>query len=512
MPKSNRSFEFGRNIAANWSAFLFAAAVSFFLSPFIVRNLGNEAYGLWVLLGSLVGYLGLLDFGVRGAVTRYIAQHHARDDSQESTRVVSASILLFGSFGLVAIFCAGALAVLVPPVFNLPESLVNGARIIILIGGLNVAVALIGGVFGGIVAGLQRFDVGSGIAIFMTATRAGLIILALKSGYGLIALALIQLLSSLAEGGAAWLATRRLYPQLEVRFEGPLRPHMRRLLSFGLFSSLIHISGVLIYYSDTLVIAGFLPIGLVTFFAIAASLCEYARSVISGVSTVIMPRVSALNALGGEKVERAVIGAGRIATLIMAPIVATFWWRGESFINLWMGSEYGATSGEVLRILATVVLLGGARSIAVSTIMGVNQHRFLAPLILLEGVANLILSLILVRFLGLVGVALGTLIPSMIITLGYIPRLLSKSTGVRIITFYRDAWGIPLLACIPFAIGSFLVELHFPANNLAIFFMQVFMLLPLIPVTLLAFLTSVEKNNIFASIRKLIKPNKWVEP
>jgi O-antigen/teichoic acid export membrane protein len=508
MAKTNRSFEFGRNIIANWSAFLFAAGVSFFLSPFIVRNLGNEAYGLWTLLGSLVGYLGLLDFGVRGAVTRYIAQHHATNNAQESACVVSAGILLFGSFGLLAILGAGALALLAPFLFNLPESLVNGARIIIVIGGINVAVALIGGVFGGIVAGLQRFDVGSGIEIVTTAARAGLVILALKSGYGLIALALIQLFSSIWVGGASWVATRRLYPQVRVRFQGVLRPYMRRLLSFGMFSSLIQISATLIYYSATLVIAVFLPIGLVTFFAIAASLCEYARNVVSGISTVIMPRVSALSALGGEEVERPVIGAGRIATLITGPIVATFWWRGESFINLWMGAEYGATSGEILRILAAVVLLGGARSIAVSTIMGVNQHRFLAPLIILEGVANLILSLILVRFLGLVGVALGTLIPSMINTLGYIPRLLSRSTGVRIETFYRDAWGIPLLACIPFAIGTFLMERHFPANNLAIFFMQVFMLLPLIPLTFWAFLTSIEKDNIFASIRRLTKPNR----
>jgi len=508
MAKANRSFEFGRNIAANWLGFLFAAAVSFFLSPFIVRNLGNEAYGLWVLLGSLVGYLGLLDFGVRGAVTRYIALHHATNNSQESARVVSASLLLFGSSGLLAIFCAGVLAFLAPLVFNLPGPLVNGARIIIVIGGLNVAVALIGGVFGGIVAGLERFDIGSGIEICATAIRAGLIILALKSGYGLIALALIQLLSSISVGTAAWLAARRLYPQLQVRFQGPLRPYMRTLLSFGMFSSLIQVSGILIYYSNTLVIAAFLPIGLVTFFAIAASLCEYARNVVSGISTVIMPRVSALNALGGEKLERAVIGAGRIATLITAPIVATFLWRGESFINLWMGSEYGATSGEILRLLAVVVLLGGGRSIAVSTIMGVNQHRYLAPLILLEGIFNLILSMILVGFLGLVGVAIGALIPSLIITLGYIPRLLNKSTGVRIGAFYRDAWMIPLLACIPFAIGTFLVELHFPANNLTIFFLQVLMLLPLIPVTLLACLTSIEKENVFSSIRRMTRPNR----
>ncbi len=54
-----------RSTVANWTAFAVAAVVGFMLSPFIVHRLGNSAYGTWALLGSLVGYLGLLDFGVR---------------------------------------------------------------------------------------------------------------------------------------------------------------------------------------------------------------------------------------------------------------------------------------------------------------------------------------------------------------------------------------------------------------------------------------------------------------
>ena len=82
---------------------IFVAVVSFFLSPFIVRHLGGTAYGVWSLLVALVGYLGLLDFGVRGAVTRFVANYHAVGDAQGSSSIVSAGLLPF----IFQIFCGG---------------------------------------------------------------------------------------------------------------------------------------------------------------------------------------------------------------------------------------------------------------------------------------------------------------------------------------------------------------------------------------------------------------------
>ena len=85
-----------RSTVANWAAFAVAAVVSFLLSPFIVHRLGNSAYGTWVLLGSFVGYLGLLDLGVRGAVTRFVAnQYAAGDHAAASTTVLGISTIRF---------------------------------------------------------------------------------------------------------------------------------------------------------------------------------------------------------------------------------------------------------------------------------------------------------------------------------------------------------------------------------------------------------------------------------
>ena len=63
-----------RNVIANWAAFLIGTAITFVLSPFVVHHLGEVRYGLWTVTGSIVGYLGLLDLGIRVGVTRFVAR------------------------------------------------------------------------------------------------------------------------------------------------------------------------------------------------------------------------------------------------------------------------------------------------------------------------------------------------------------------------------------------------------------------------------------------------------
>jgi len=495
-----------RNAVANWTALVFVSAVAFFLSPFVVHHLGDTAYGVWSLLVSVVGYLGLLDFGVRGAVTRYVAHHHAIGDNEGSSSIVSAGLLLFGLLGALAILLSIVVALLLPVLFNIPNSLIRDSQTVLVLGGLTVAVTLVGAVFGGIVTGLERFDVSSGVEIVVTAIRTVAIVLALQQGHGLVALGFIHLAASVLYGVAAWVVVRRIYPDLRISFRMLLLPHIRTILSFSVFLSAIHILAALIYYSDAVVIAAFLPIGAVTYFVIAGNLCDYAFKVAGALSKMMTPRVSALNSMGSKNVTEEILGTARIATLAAAPIAATFWFRGESFINLWMGTDYGPISGEILRILAIVVWLQGARTVAAASIMGVNKHRLLIPAYAFEALANLALSVALVKPFGLVGVALGTLIPSVLMSLGYFPPCLSKSTGVPTGLFYRNAWLLPTVACVPFGLASILLDHFLPAKNLAVFFMQVTLTLPLVVAgAMVLCLTPAEKKEVSSLIRKWLR-------
>jgi len=466
---------------ANWTAFAVNAVVSFMLSPFIVHRLGNSAYGTWVLLGSLVGYLGLLDFGVRGAVTRFVANESAAGDHRAASATVVAALRLFATLAVVTMLIATVLAATVDDLFRIPPDLLKQARIVVLLGGAAITSALIGGVFGGIVAGLHRFDLDGAVEIAITLLRAAAVVVALQAGYGLVSLAVIQLALSLLRGALAFVLTRRLYPELAFRNVGPTTQATKQLLSFSLFSSLIQLSGVIIYYTDSIVIAAFLPVAVVTYYAISASLTDYARQVVAAISRVVTPRTSAALATGGIDAVRAVVlSVGPASTFVCVPMALTFLLRGQRFMDLWMGPAYGPPTDAVLFVLSFPLCLAGGRLVAAATVMGINRHRGLSIAVALEAFANLGLSVLLIKPFGIVGVALGTAIPAMIVNLVFMPRYVERLLGIPSLEFVTRVWLWPSVACGGFGIATYAIERWLGADSVGVFFLQVIALLPLV--------------------------------
>lgn len=467
------------NVLWNWGAFVFNVAVTFVLSPYVVRSLGNTTYGLWVLLGSLVGYLGLLDFGVRGAVTRYVARFHAVGDDAAASRLTSTALRIFSLMGLAAIVVTILLATTLIRHFNITAAETASARLVVTIGGVTVAASLIGGVYGGVVVGLQRFDLNGMLEIGIALVRAVLIYFALKWGYGILALALIQLGVSGARTLGMFVYAHGLYPELRIR-PGIWDPTaFRDIFSFSAYSTLLLFSNSLILYSDSVVIAAFLPIGLVTYFAIAGNLIDYTRSLIRGISTTLTPKTSALEASDPGAVSGVILRAARLATLMILPIAITFVLRGARFIDLWMGPAYGVEAGRILAILTLSLVFGASVQVALSALMGLSRHKEYVVFTVAEALLNLGMSIYLVRPLGISGVAIGTAVPSLVTSFVVMPWYLHRSAGVPVIQYWWQAWGRPILALIPFAAGTFLVERYWIPHGLLSYFAGVVAVLPL---------------------------------
>ncbi len=479
MDRSSRGL--ARSILSNWGTFVFSAGVNFVLSPFIVRALGQTQYGAWVLLVSMVGYLGLLDLGVRAAVTRYVAQFHAAGDHDRATLLYASAVRIFSLGGVIAILISAVMALLVGRVFNVPPELIHTARIVALLGGVNVAVSLVSGVYGGVLIGLERFDYYNATEIAVGAVRAIGIVVALRSGYGLIALSLVQLAATLVRGAANVYFTRQLYPQLKIASLVWDSQSAQLIFKFGLSASFLHVTGSLMLYSDSLVIGAFLPIGMVTYFAIAGNLTDYARSVCSGISQTLTPRMSALQAGGREHaLESAVLMSARLSSLVVMPIAVTLMLRGGSFIGLWMGAEYADLSGRVLLVLAVPLLFLAGYQVVAAAMFGISKHGGLIPIFALEAFSNLVLSIFWVRAYGVIGTAMGTTIPRVIVSTLIGPWYVRRTMGLSLRTFWISCFLQPIAAMIPFAAASYAVERMWPANNMLVYFAQVLALLPLV--------------------------------
>lgn len=468
-----------RNVLANWTGFAVGLLVNFFLSPLIVNHLGASAYGVWTLLGTLTAYLGLLDLGIRSAVTRYVARYESGGDHGAAIQIVSTALAIFTVMAGCALAASLVLGLVAPSVFQIPAEYQVSAVIVAALAGASTGVALVNGAFGGVIVGLQRFDLTCEVDVATALVRAALVLGVITYGGGLVELALAQFVASLA--GAIltlWLGLRIL-PGLRLRPTWS-RSHVRLILSYGGYAFVAQLASSVIDRAGVIVIGAFLPMTAVTVFAIASGLIDYARALVGGIRTTLAPRASALEGRGQRDALRALALQGaRYCTLLVLPIAATFALRGSSFIGLWMGAEYGGPSGAVLAVLAVRLVFLGATGAAANVMLGASRERAVARVFVVEAVVNVTAMLLLVRPFGLLGAAWGTAVPTVVAALLVWPWLLRESFGVGVRRYLGSSWGLPVAAQLPFIGATWLVERLWPAASLLVFIGQVAMLMPL---------------------------------
>lgn len=473
-----------RGVLSNWVALAFSFAVAFFLSPFIVHHLGTTAYGVWALVVGITSYMGLLDFGLRGAVIRFVSKYHPTGKHDDSSEATSAALWLRLWICLAVIGLSVLLSFLVNRLFQIPPDLRVAARAAILLSGLSFAVTLYFGVFGGVLAALHRFDLISGVSIGQTVLRSSGVVWLLFRGHGILALAIWELVVVLSGNLVQTWLCFRVYPQLRILFRYPTRKILRDFAGYSVWVFLQHIFGQVIYYTDNLVVGAFVSVSAVTFYSISGSLIEYLRTIVASLTVTFLPLASNFEASGEHEKLRLLLRQGtRIAILVAWPIQIALLFRGETFIRLWMGAQYGHTSGRVLQILLLSQLFTVANSTSINITLGLAKHRITTYWAAGEAAVNFMLSIFLARRLGVYGVAIGTVIPSLIVHLVLWPRYICKIVGVSVTEHLVQSWLKPILAVVPFGVACYLTDRFWASERLVGFFGQIFAILPIYVVT-----------------------------
>jgi len=454
------------NVGSSWFALGANILVGIFLSPFIIHHLGDDAFGLWVLIFSITGYYGLFDLGIRSSIIRYVATFSATNDRTELNRLISTALFTYSGIGAVAILITLTGSYYLHSIFpKISSDFLHTARLLFLIVGSAVALGFPLGVFGGILEGLQRFYLLNCTSVSATLLRALLIVLALRHSYGLLTVALITVsmpvLSGLVNAGVVF----RILP-LRINFQNVSRGSLRRIATYSSSTFIILVASRLRFKTDAMVIGTFVSSAAITYFTIGSRLVDYAGEVVSGLAQIFVPMSSKSDATGDLAGLRRIFVAGnRACALIIFPMAAILIILGKSVIEAWMGPRYVATSYPVMLVLVIPSTLMLAQSASGRTLFGMAKHKSLAIVTLLEGSANLFLSIVLVRRFGIMGDAVGTAIPLACTTLFFLPRHLCHVLKLRIILYLHEAFLLPLLLCGPLVAALLLMRHWFVAHN-----------------------------------------------
>ena len=380
------------------------------------------------------------------------------------------------------------LAAFATKIFRIPSDLWTAAQWAIVISGFNLSFSLIAGVFAGVLTGLQRFGVTGGLAISQTLVSTAGTVWVLERGYGIVPLAIMQLAVALILGIATITICLRVYPELRLGFRSLDRTILPELWRYSFYLFVIAASSQVIYYTDNLVVGAFLSAGAVTLYAIGGRFIEYLGQAGASFAQTFMPLASNLAAQGQQdQLRQLLIQGTRVVLFVSLPIGGALFFRSSTFIGLWMGQQYAQPSGRILRILLLSSLAIAGNRVGGNIVFGLGKHKPFALWQSCEAVANLTLSIYLVRKIGMYGVAWGTVLPSLVSQIVLWPRYLSKLLGLTVWSYFRECWIRPAFATAPFCFACLWTDHYWGVTSMAHFFLQIAAALPLIPLGIILF-------------------------
>lgn len=427
------------------------------MTPVVVNTLGPEAYGLWVLIGSVIGYSTLLDFGLNTAVAKYTAEYTALGQPQMVNRLASIALVMYRRVAIGLLIVIAILAAIGPALVDVRDTLVWPVRAALLLMGCNAAISLVAGVFGNIIYGLQRVDLWKACGLAHVIVFALLTAVLLWWGFGLIGMAVASLCATAVLFGAyrfcLWIVGHRFVTSTDgvnTAFRREVSLYSGRTVVLGLTSRIL-------YSTDAIVIGLVLGASAVGPYDIAYKICFLMTYLFSVISTSLFPRFSQLYALGNlEGTRRLFLRVTWISLAIITPLILVVAYIGKAFISFWVGS------GNFVGWPTLLVLLAMSFIHAIGTPVGlmlqaIGRNKILVYSEMANAALNLGLSLLLVRRYGVVGVALGTLIAHALTSTWLMPLVASRYIKLSVRQYLRESIMPPILVGPVVGVGVLLV-------------------------------------------------------
>jgi len=455
-----------RNTVSNYTGTFVSLSVGLALVPLIIHQLGSATYGLWVLVTALVGFSSLLDLGLRFSLVRWVAEYRGRNDQTEMNAFLSTVFLIYLALGVLTLLLVCAVAVFVDKIFTIPPADVASARILLLIAGVGAAANFPLSVFGGVLTAYERIDLANALTITNLLLSFGLIAGLLANGYGVVSLAAVQTVVGLLVHAIRFVAARRVNPSISLSLRAFEPRHLRMIGSYTLYIFVERVAGHVVLKTDEIIIGLFLPLSAVSTYAIGLRLNNAVRMLSEQLPSVVFPTGAGLHTAGDTaKLRRLLVEGTRMTLALGLPLAVCGAMLADPVISVWVGPEFvGAASITRVLLIATIAFMVQWVPVVVAQAVG----KVVLPSLvgMLEMVANLVLSIVLVKEFGILGVALGTAIPgvvsSVMIRVPWACRVLQVGIG----EFVRKALLPPALAAVPMIVGLHLLAVSLEGATL----------------------------------------------
>jgi O-antigen/teichoic acid export membrane protein len=431
------------------------AISSLILIRYAVERLGDGAFGVWVLVGALTGYVALLDFGLTSAYVKFNAQHWARDEVDELSSVLSTGTAFYFAAGSVLVALCWPLA----PVavgwlerFHMLGGIDPAEAAFILRGSvaLFAATSAMAG-FAAVLSGLQRMGVTNALAFGASIVKLAAAVAFIEWGFGLRGLLFAHGAAFAVFSLGCAIAAFSIVPGLRLSIARVRRATFRKLFGFGFRTQVARFSNLVMFETDQIV-AGVIggSAGSVALYSFGVSMANKLRQIPALLVSALLPAAADLDARAdAERLKELYLRASKYLALAAVPMTAVAIGCAGPLMRTWLGDRPGLdTSIWVLRILGVGYLANVMAGAGMSVALGRGRADVQMRAGLIATGANILLTVLLVLWIGFWGIPIATTV-SMFLSSAWFFRRMRSIAGVGPVALLRATMVCPAAAAMP---------------------------------------------------------------
>lgn len=378
-----------------------------FYTPFMLRSLGQNEYGLYSLVASVIAYLTLLDFGFGSAIVRYTAKIRATGSKQDEWRLYGMFLVSYAVLG--ALITAGGVTLYfnVDAMFSrsmTPEE-VEQARVMLALMVFNLVVTFPFSVFGSIITAYERFVFQRTLSIVRILLSTAVLVAVLTMGYKAIAMVVVQTVFSI---GTLLINTLYCRYKLHIRiiFSRFDKALFKDIAVFSFWNFLGAIVDRIYWGTGQFILGIYSGPVAVAIFSVAITLMHLYMSMSTSFNSVLLPRITFMTSVGAsdKEVSDLFIKTGRLQFCVISLVLSGFIVFGHKFIDLWAGKGYDESYAIAVIFFATL-LCPLIQNVGITILLARGQQKFRSLVYLGIAVVSLVGQIIITPRYGALGCA-----------------------------------------------------------------------------------------------------------
>jgi len=431
-----------RSIAiVSYGTVVFNAVAGFLYTPWIIRSIGKQQYGLYTLAISFVSMF-LLDFGLGSAVSRYLSRYLVEGNNEQANRFVGLVsrlyIIISGSISVVLLVCFLLIEVLFTSL--LPTEIPVFRNLFLIVSFYSV-VAFPFTTLNGIMISTGKYLALKSCMLAQRVLLVVLIVLSLFLNLGVYALVMANAISTLF-GVLLKLFVVRKETTVQPDFRYKNRAQVKELFGFSMWMTVVQISQRFIFAITPSILAVTSGSEAIAYFGVAATIEGYVYSFAEALDGLFIPTITNYQ-LGNDSSKQTtdlMIKFGRIQLYVIALILIGFISIGRDFINLWIGEGFQDVYFMAVLLVAPSFLYLPV-SVGRTAIVVAGKVKQQAIAYIFMALINVILCFILSVPLGALGASIGVFIAYLIRTLLML-WIMKHHLNLDLRLFYRKTYHV----------------------------------------------------------------------